>query len=201
MTARLVGAATAAVMLLALSACTDEPSDDPTAPSFAPAPSTSTPVESDAPSGSPSAATSVPPSVEALAPPALPAAATAETPEGAAAFAEWWFATLNYATATGDTTALRKSSDLVVCETCINLAERVEDAYSSGGGIEGGLAVATVEAPPSLDGGIATFIVRLEVEGAVETVDGVSTDLPPGSSVNAVAAVWRDRWVMGDLRQ
>lgn len=146
---RAVGAGTAALMLLALSACTGEPSDDPTAPSFAPAPSTSAPAPVASPAPSNDSAPSVAPSVAALTPPELPAAATAETPEGAAAFAEWWFENLNFATATGETEELR-ANFIENCQTCENLATQIEDAYTSGGSISGGRIQVSVDVPASL---------------------------------------------------
>lgn len=202
MTARLVGAATAAVMLLALSACTDEPSDDPTAPSFAPAPSTSTPVESDAPSGSPSAATSVPPSVDALAPPALPDVAMQESSAGAVAFTEWWFDALNFATITGETAVLRDTFT-TNCRTCENFVTQIDGAYGSGGSISGGHIRVRADVPTVLQEGGVTLAVQVEAEaGQVRDSDGeVLEELGAESLASAVAVLWeQERWVMGGIQ-
>lgn len=193
------GAAAGVALLLASSACSGGTDEDPTQPSFVPVPSTTEPEPSATSSAEPSADPTA--TAEALVAPELPAVATEETPEGAAAFAEWWFETLNYATATGDTEQLTASSDMEICDTCSNLVGRIEEAYSSGGGISGGEIAATVEAPSSVDGGIATFVVHLEVAPATQTISGVKSELPAGRSVNAAATAWRDGWVMGDLRR
>lgn len=198
---RVVGAGTAAVMLLALSACTSEPSDDPTAPSFAPAPSMPAPVESSEPSEDDSAP-SVAPSVAALAPPELPAAATAETPEGAAAFAEWWFATLNYATATGETAELR-ATFLDNCQTCENFATQIETAYGSGGSISGGRIRVQVDVPAALQEGGVTLAVGVDAEaGQVRDTEGeVVEELGAESLASAVAVLWeQERWALGGIQ-
>ena len=196
---RPVGAASGALVVLAClasSGCTGGPDDNVTAPTFAPAPSEQEP--SATPSAEPSAS-EPDPTGQALVPPQLPQAATQQTPEGAAAFASWWFDTLNYATATGDTAALRASTEMSVCETCEALITRVEAAYSSGGGIVGGLVRTSVEAPQTVDEGVATFVVRVDAEGASVHANGETEELPPGETVATVAAFWRDGWVMGDI--
>ena len=94
----------------------------------------------------PSAVVSVPSpdvSVEAddtlrVRPPEMPALAREQTPEGAVAFAEWWFDTLNYATVTGDTSGLADASD-PQCETCASYIAEIDGAYADGGSMEGGV--------------------------------------------------------------
>ena len=92
-------------MLLPVAACTDASSGEVTAPSFVPA----SPEPSSSATADP---TTAEPSPEpTIAAPPLPDAAMEQTPEGAVAFTEWWFETLNYATRTGDTESLRAASD------------------------------------------------------------------------------------------
>ena len=89
---------------------------------------------------------SVEPSPEpSLTPPVLPEEAKQQTPEGAVAFATWWFDTLNYATATGDT-AILKSVAGPDCGTCRNYIDEIDSAYRYGGRMEGG--VVSVYIPP-----------------------------------------------------
>ncbi len=179
-----------------LGGCTGEPDDTPTAATFLPATSESAPAPD---TGEASATPSADPSTAALAAPELPAAATEQTPEGAAAFATWWFDTLNYATATGDVEALSAASELEVCVTCSNLVERIDSAYSSGGQIDGGAITTTVEPPQAVTDGVATFVVRVETAPASVTEDGVLEQLPAGQKVTTVAVFWRNGWMMGDI--
>ena len=200
---RLIGAATGAVAVLiclTLSGCTSGPDDNVTAPTFAPAPS------EQEPSATPSAEPNAPepdPTGQAPAPPELPQAATQQTPEGAAAFASWWFDTLNYATATGDTGPLTSSSQLTTCESCTSYIDDIDNTYVEGGRFTGSSVAAQVEAPSAVDDRVATFQVRLEVgAGTRVTTDGQVTELNPESVVVVAATVWvEDRWLMGDLRQ
>jgi hypothetical protein len=143
-TSRRVLAATITAGALLLPGCTiGEPDDDITAPSFAPV--------SPEPSQSEAAPSSEEPSTEAtVAAPPLPPEATEQTPEGAVAFTEWWFDTLNYATQTGDTDALRAASD-PECGTCQSYIEEIESAYEAGGRIDGGLFEVQVEPAGALE--------------------------------------------------
>lgn len=192
-------AALAVVLALILCACTGEPEDGPTAPSFLPAPSESTtPAETTGPRASPSDAE---PTDQAQAPPELPEAATQETPEGAAAFATWWFATLNYATATGDTERFTQAFQ-PECETCSGFRTRISDAYSTGGRIQGGALSVEVEPSPVVQDGVATMVVRANSEaGAVLDTSGEIATVLDAESVNLVMAVaWTgDSWIVGDV--
>lgn len=193
-----VAAAAALVALLLLSACTDEPDDTPTAPTFA-APSTVAPEPSPSESAEPSTAESTTPAIAA---PELPAAATEETPEGAAAFAEWWFETLNYATATGDTDPLR-ASYATTCETCENLTTRAEDAYSTGGDIVGGAIYPTVDVPPRLEeGGVALAMQVRAEDGAIRDDEGeVLTELEAEELASVMAVLFIDgAWTVGGIQ-
>ena len=200
---RLVGAASGALVVLAClasSGCTGGPDDSVTAPTFAPAPSEQEP--SATPGAEPSAS-EPDPTGQAPVPPELPQAATQQTPEGAAAFATWWFDTLNYATATGDTAQLTSSSQLTTCESCTTYIDDIDNTYVEGGRFTGSSVAAQVEAPSAVEDRVATFPVRLAVgAGTRVTADGQVTELNPESVVVVAATVWvEDRWLMGDLRQ
>ena len=198
---RLVGAASGALVVLAClasSGCTGGPDDNVTAPTFAPVPSEQEP--SATPSAEPSAS-EPDPTGQAPVPPELPQAATQQTPEGAAAFATWWFDTLNYATATGDTRALAEAS-LPECETCTGFRDRIADAYSTGGRIEGGALGVQVQPAPLVQDGVATMQVSGEAgAGVVKTASGETKTELTAETVNIVMAVaWTgERWIVGEL--
>ncbi len=183
-----------------LGGCTGEPDDTPTAATFLPATSESAPAPD---TGEASATPSAEPSTAALAAPELPAAATEQTPEGAAAFATWWFDTLNYATATGDTAALTAATQAATCAACIDFVEDIDDVYSGEGRYVGSSISAAVELPQVVDDRVATFPVRLEVsDGALISASGDSRPLPAEQLVLVAATVWvGSSWQMGDLRQ
>jgi len=184
-----------AVLLLAvgLGACTqDEPDTDVTAPTFfefSPSPSSS----SAAPTASPE------PSVEpTVAAPPLPELATQQTPESAVAFTEWWFATLNYAYATGDTGPLRGGS-VAGCGSCESLADTIDVTVSGGGEIRGGLVVLSqVFAPPgqSDPARVEVFVAIDQAEGAFVQGDGTEVAIPATAARPAtMQALWtQDKW-------
>ncbi|MCW2748666.1 MAG: hypothetical protein JWP10_1808 [Nocardioidaceae bacterium] len=64
--------------------------------------------------------------------PTLPPAAAADTPEGAIAFVEHYVELLNYASDTGDVTALRAASD-PTCKGCNSYIKLYEETYANGG--------------------------------------------------------------------
>lgn len=196
-TRRSTTAAAALAMLLLSSACSGEPDDTPTAATFAPAPSTPEAEPSTAPSPAPSPG----PTADALAAPELPAAATEETPEGAAAFAEWWFETLNYATATGDTDDSRGALQ-EECATCQGFAGRIRTAYESGGRIVGGLIDVQINPSAAVQEGIAsTPVTATATAGEVLNADGSIATVLNAEQVNLVVAVaWTGSgWVIGDV--
>ena len=95
-------------------------------------------------------------------PPPLPAAARADTPTGAESFARHWLATLDYATASGDTAPLRS---LGRCASCVALADAIDALYSSGGRAEGGKVTVTDSSVVQFAPGKAA-LVRLEYDQA-----------------------------------
>lgn len=197
-TSRVWGAAVGVTLLLTVSACSDGDDDVPTEPTFVPVESTPAPEPSESVSVEPSEE----PTAEALVAPELPAAATEETPEGAAAFAEWWFETLNYATATGDTSQVR-ASFAETCETCENLASRIEDAYSAGGDISGGAIRTTVDVPTQLEEGGVALAMQIDAEGgAIRDGEGdVISELEAEQLASVMAVLFIDgTWIVGGIQ-
>jgi len=64
--------------------------------------------------------------------PAMPAQATEDSPEGAAAFVDYWIQALNYAAATGDTLDLDAAS-ADSCRVCQDYIETFDLTYDRGG--------------------------------------------------------------------
>ncbi|MGJ7439976.1 DUF6318 family protein [Aquipuribacter sp. MA13-6] len=187
-------------LLLMSSACAGEADDDPTGPSFVPVPSTAEPEPSDPPSADPSPDATA--TAEALVAPELPAVATEETPEGAAAFAEWWFETLNYATATGDTAELRNTF-VETCGTCESFATQIESAYGAGGAIDGGRIDVEVDRPPALEEDGVALAMQVDAS-AGEVLDqngGVITVLEGEQLASVMAVLFIDsEWVVGGIQ-
>lgn len=192
--------ALAVLLALGTGACTQgEPGDDVTAPVFespsAQPSSEPTPEPTSGPSSGPSSSVGPssgggPPSEATVAAPVMPELATQQTPEGAVAFTQWWFDTLNYATATGDTAGLRAASD-PGCGTCQNYIEEIDAAYGAGGVIEGGLF--TVRVDPA--GAIQDLGVRVAVYAdsqAMQVVDdqgAITGSFEPDSAVITFTAL------------
>jgi hypothetical protein len=194
-TSRRVLAASITAGALLLSGCSvGEADDDVTAPSFAPA--------SPAPSEADAAPSTTEPSEEPTqAAPPLPPEATEQTPEGAVAFTQWWFDTLNYATETGDTESLRAASD-PDCSTCNNYISEIEGAYGAGGSIDGGLFMVEATAP----GGVEELGIRLLARGDVsgtrilDAGGGVSTEYSAAEIANNVTLLKAgDEWMMASI--
>ncbi|MBO0869179.1 MAG: hypothetical protein J2P15_11480, partial [Micromonosporaceae bacterium] len=70
-------------------------------------------------------------------PPQLASGGRAYTVEGATAFVRYWFATLNYATATGNDGPLIAASD-PACAACATALQVVQAGYRNGRHLEGG---------------------------------------------------------------
>lgn len=138
---------------------------------------------------------------EELEPPEMPALAREQTPEGAVAFAEWWFDTLNYATASGDTEQLRTLS-LGECETCGNLITEIERAYAQGGSMQGGSVDVAVDSPGGLRERGALLVVFAEIdESRILSADGelVKRYDPERETMTFTAALIDAQWRAGGL--
>lgn len=75
-------------------------------------------------------------SAESTTPPTVPADASGPSASAGSAFIRHYFDSLGYATATGDTAALRKLG-AQTCESCDGVATQIEKIYSSGGRVTG----------------------------------------------------------------
>lgn len=78
-----------------------------------------------------------PPASAAQGPPTLPAPAATWTQPGGAAFVEYWFAALNYAVRTGDTSAVTGVTNQA-CGGCRPTLDAIRDGYADGGSLTGG---------------------------------------------------------------
>ncbi len=126
------------------------------------------------------------PTVSAPSPPAFPAEAAAETTAGATAFVQWWFAELNYASATGDTTRLRQYS-AAECTACQNFLDQIDGAYSAGGRIEGGAIRVEPEGARPGDSS-ESIVVDLVVSSESGTVVDSSGQVTESFSADAPSA-------------
>lgn len=78
----------------------------------------------------------------------MPAEATGTSPAAAKAFVRHWIASLNYASSTGDTTAVQALS-APDCESCTASFERIAAVYANGGSIRSdGWRVRTMQLVP-----------------------------------------------------
>lgn len=148
-----------------------------------------------------SSPSSLDPSPEpSLMPPPLPELATQQTSEGAEAFAMWWFDTLNYATATGDTAGLAAASG-PDCEACANYIEEIDTAYRFGGRIEGGLYSVKVNPPDPVQELGLNLAVFYDVEETTFYYANLSESRPgfaAGSSIVTFGALKDSRgWLAG----
>ncbi|WP_083929646.1 DUF6318 family protein [Catelliglobosispora koreensis] len=84
------------------------------------------------PTAAPSATTAAPATE-----PAMPAAAQTDTPEAGEAFVRYWFALLNYATASGDTKKLATVTR-AECTQCATATAAIRASHSGGGTVQGG---------------------------------------------------------------
>lgn len=92
------------------------------------------------------------PSPSVVAAPSPPPEALAETPQGAAAFAEYYFDVVNAASLSANASPLRNlsSSD---CGGCQNIIQAIEAPATPGETVDGGLFdVLFAEAPPAQEG-------------------------------------------------
>lgn len=84
----------------------------------------------------------------------LPSAAAAATPQGAAAFARYYFDLINQGLTSGDGAAVRAVSD-PGCGGCRNLIGAMEQEPTPGERIEGGLfEIVSAESPPLEEGAV-----------------------------------------------
>jgi len=160
--------------VLALAACSsgDAEGGEVTAPPSAPATSETLTAE---PTGEPTD------SGEALAPPEMPAEAREQTAEGAAAFATYWFDTVEYAYGSGDTEPFMAVS-LDECSACNATEESISAVHSSGARWSGlQMTVSSAVAPPPDERGTIVSLLLSETESNVVNSDGSVREAIPAA--------------------
>jgi hypothetical protein len=168
-------AAVAALLVVGLAACDDEPEverDPDASASGTPIP----PETSSASNPSPTEPTE----------PTLPPEAEEETKAGAEAFVEFYWVTVNYAQQTGDLDLLRSLS-IPGCGGCNGGIESIERIYKRGGRITGGqhrVMSAAVIQPPS-QSWAADVVVRV----GRQTISGAG-DLDQTSAAGRLALLF-----------
>lgn len=168
----------AAVPLLLVGACSEDPE-----PKFAP------------PSATPT------PSVTESAEPE-PAAWEEKSTEGAVAFARHWVEVFNEAQMTGNTSDLRAAS-APSCGTCAGVADQVDELYKGGGRLQSeGWSVRQAVPTPDIPNGQARIAMRVYRAAQVVTFGDKRDDRKFAASQVTLSArlVWRDgAWCMTDL--
>lgn len=159
-----------------------------------PEPTPITPVETRSSSSAPE--TSEP----TVAAPELPAEAMQQTPQGAAAFAQYWVALMNYAYATGDTAPLEAATD-PQCSECQGLIDDFTTSLDGGNRLEGGrVSVSNVVGGEVPDNGLYVVTASFEQEAATSIgPSGNVVESMPASAPAPIAfysAPTGDSWLM-----
>jgi hypothetical protein len=150
--------------------------------------------------GTAAATTRVPSSSPTLKPPLLPAAAAKPTPDGAAEFFRFFWATYNYSFASLDAAPLRRIS-APTCKSCAAYATGIDDAKRAGARFDGGRVIVrqAVAAPDDVQRGLV--VNALVDQGAAVTIarDGQTSEPEPSKPDLRVDAAVRwtgEHWVM-----
>jgi len=170
-----------AVTLAVVVGCSSE---DPPAslPSSAP-PSTTeaAPTSSTAPT--------TPTTATATGAPTVPAAAQQQTPDGAAAFVQHWFDTLEHSWAVMESAPIRALGE---CLTCIEFAETIDGVAERGNVLDGGDAIIKSLQPNAVSEGMASAVVLFSAEQQREVTAS-------GSVVNVVGEAVTDLQYVFDI--
>jgi len=129
-------------------------------------------------------------------PPPQPALSRQDTPAGAESFARYWLATLDYATASGDTSILRRLAD---CAGCNALADGIDQLHKDGGKTRGGEIRVTKAATASHVAGKAALVDLTYSRAArvVESASGTKESVPPEDNVRLLLTMSRSStWLM-----
>lgn len=190
-----------AMTLLPATACTG----GGTTPGATAAPATSSPAASP----TPTATASYKPAdasgrAQNVPVPVLPEAAKAETKEGLEAFARYWFAQLNFAYETGNSSGL-ESVTAPACEFCAKItnslaANYADDRWLSGGRIETPSISTTFEPDPS---GQYQVVVQVQ-QGTITYFAPGGTEFrkptPPSDTGNVMLVTHKTgEWQLADL--
>ncbi|MBA2508208.1 MAG: hypothetical protein H0V32_05820 [Nocardioidaceae bacterium] len=158
----------AVVMLAVVVGCSEEdppaslpsPTSPSSASSSAPETTTTAPSTSATPTGAPT----------------VPAAAQEQTPDGAAAFVQHYYETLEYSWSVMDSSPLRALGD---CLSCANLAGTIDEVAAAGDHLEGGNIVVKSVEPSSVSADGATTVNSLvsSAEQRIVGPDGVTQEV------------------------
>lgn len=173
-------ALTLCVMVLA--GCSGEPEEQPL-DSLPPPPTTSAPAPT---TSEPAPTTSAAPTGA----PALPPEASEQTPEGAAAFVQHWFDTLEYSWNAMDSAPLRELGE---CATCIAFADTIDSVVQRGNHLEGNEVTVRNLSPNAVLGDGSTSVVALFDAPAQSEVD------PQGTVVEVIESAVADIQYLFDL--
>ena len=185
---RRIFAATVALALVPVTACTG----GGTTPGATAAPEPSSPTASPAPTATPTPTASYKPAdasgrAQNVPVPVLPEAAKAETKEGAIAFAEHWYAALNYAYQTGDFGPMDAVTS-AGCRMCAKVRPGIVEWNSEGRWIAGGLVVvkgAFTEFVKTADGNYQVTTQLEQPDGFLYRADSSIEKSVPASQVLA----------------
>ncbi len=142
----------------------------------------------------PEPSTSATPTVAA---PSMPAQAKENTPEGAAAFVDYYIRVLNHAASTGDVTKLSDLSD-PECSGCQKYIDLYRNTYANGGSFDGG---AWSAGPMNLTFEASETFVTTTVEvssSAYRSKDGQSSS-EAASTTKVSFGITGDPWVVTQL--
>jgi hypothetical protein len=144
-----------------------------------------------------------PPSATQAAALPVPPEATPETPQGAAAFARYYFHLLNESFKRGDASGVRQVSD-PGCDACLNLIAAIEEEDEPGQRVEGGdYRVLFAESPPIENGDVIVDLRYALTEARVVGSDGgVISTTPANPGINAQLRLMRqnDTWIVRGFR-
>lgn len=134
----------------------------------------------------------------------MPSEAAAETPEGAAAFARYYFdVVVNASFVEGDSALLRSLSH-AKCDGCNNLIEAVDEEVAPGERIEGGIFdVIFAEAPPVEAGDVIVDLRYAVSELRVLNADGkILRRTPADNAIDAQLRLLRQGpgWIVRGFR-
>lgn len=189
-------AVSVAVLTLAvLAGCSDE---DPPA-------SLPTPTASSTPTTAPETTTTAPPtSATPTGAPTVPAAAQEQTPDGAAAFVQHWYDTLEYAESIMNSSPVRALDD-GSCLSCDNFADTIDSVAADGDRLEGGKITAHNIEPNAIQGNGSSTVNTLisYTEQRIASPDGTTELLGPGEDNIQFffTLAWRDSsWRVGEIQ-
>jgi hypothetical protein len=154
------------------------------------------------PSPLPSTTKSASPTSRAPTPPVMPAEAKGTSAKSAELFARQYVDLINYASQTGNTTALRAAST-EECSTCKVVAAEIERPYKKGGHLEGG---AWTTGDPSVglasnrSNALISFPVRISKQTEFSTSNAATRSIPAASGTLDLRLIRRSsQWMVNRL--